>query len=92
VKRSGTVARLWDVEARREVCAYNDCYQGFLSADGKTLVALSEDGKGVRVWDLPARKSWGMCLAVGGTAWAPLLFACWAVRRLWRRFGAPRSA
>ncbi len=92
VKRSGTVARLWDVESRREVCAYNDCHEGILSADGKTLVALGPDGKDVRVWDVPARKSWRTCLAVGVAAWALLLAASLLVRWLgWRR-RAPGSA
>jgi hypothetical protein len=84
VKKSGTVARLWDVEARREVCAYNDCYRGFLSADGKTLVALGPGGKEVKVWDVPASRPWRMSVAAGSATWALLLAAWWAVARTGR--------
>jgi WD40 repeat protein len=89
-RKGAVVGRLWDLEARREVCAYDGCARAYFSKDDKTLVAVGSDRGEIKVWDVPARQSWRMSLAAGTATWALLLLGGWAVRRLWRRLGAPR--
>jgi WD40 repeat protein len=92
------VARLWDVETRREVFTFPDCNQVHLSRDGKTIVTRGpRDYRHIKVWDMPPAKPWWAAPAAGGSLWAMLLAVGLAVRRLRRRAGAdggsrPREA
>jgi WD40 repeat protein len=78
--RSAVVGRLWDLEARREVCAFDGCARAHFLNDSHTLVALGMDPHEVMVWDVPARKSWGTSLVLGLAVWAILLGVWWAWR------------
>jgi hypothetical protein len=91
-RKGGAVARLWDLEAQREVCAYDGCVKAFLSKDDQTIVALGSTDKEVWVWDVPARKPWDMSVAAGSAAWVLSLAAWWAVLRAGRRLGWSQPA
>jgi WD40 repeat protein len=91
-RKGGAVARLWDLEAQREVCAYDGCVKAFLANDDQTIVAIGSTDKEVRVWDVPARKPWGVSVAAGSATWALVLAAWWAVRRTGRRLGRSHPA
>jgi WD40 repeat protein len=91
-RKGGAVARLWHLEAQREVCAYDGCVKASLSKDDQTIVAIGSTGKEVSVWDVPARKPWGMSVAAGSGAWVLSLAAWWAVRRTGRRPGRSHPA
>ncbi len=92
VIRNNSVGRTWDVEARREVCAIPDCHDGYLSADGKTLVTVGFSANSVKVWNVPPRKSWGTPLVMGAVLWALVVGIGLAARRVWRRLGSPPPA
>jgi hypothetical protein len=90
--RSSAVGRLWEAETQRELCAFPNCHQGFLSEDGKTVVGISVSNNQVKVWDVPPRRPWGAPLAVGTVLWGLALVTGLAARRAWRRLGSSRPA
>jgi WD40 repeat protein len=78
------VARLWDVEQRKEMACFPDCQQALYSPDGKTLATAHEDGA-IRLWDLPPRKPILSIVAASLVLWFALLLGIRLGKRLVRR-------
>jgi WD40 repeat protein len=78
------VARLWDVERRKELACFPDCRQALYSPDGKTLATAHRDGT-IRLWDVPPRKPILAILALSLVLWFALLVGVQLGKRLVRR-------
>jgi WD40 repeat protein len=78
------VARLWDVERRKELACFADCRQALYSPDGKTLATAHRDGT-IRLWDVPPRKPILAILALSLVLWFALLVGVRLGKRLVRR-------
>jgi WD40 repeat protein len=79
------VARLWDVENRKELAAFEDCEEVLYSPEGQILATAHSDGA-IRLWDVPPRKP---ILAILGTSlllWLAVLVGLQLCTRLvrWR--------
>jgi WD40 repeat protein len=77
------VARLWDVERRKGLAAFEDCEEVLYSPDGQTLATLHPEGV-IRLWDVPPRRP---SLAIFGTSlvlWFTVLIGCQLCTRLVR--------
>lgn len=59
------------------------------SPDGKFLAVLSDDG--IRIWDLPARRSWGLILMLPMLIAAPIAFVAFRRRKRLRSTELPTT-
>jgi WD40 repeat protein len=81
------VARLWDVERRKELAAFEDCEEVLYSPDGQTLATVHSDGV-IRLWDVPPRKPALAILGASVVVWFAVLVGlrlCTRLVRWWLR-------